>query len=107
MPDRAKLKIGDRIQLLRVPDVDLEQRERELREGREDAGWTANTIERIIRIDPIVTINEIDEMGMPWFDYELPDADGQIEYHSIAIMENKSWRLVKKEGKKRRKKKRS
>jgi hypothetical protein len=38
MPDRTKLKIGDRIRLLRVPQCDLKQRERELREGRKDAG---------------------------------------------------------------------
>jgi hypothetical protein len=48
MPDRTQLKIGDRIRLLRIPQGDLEHRERELRAGAEDAGWTADTIERII-----------------------------------------------------------
>ena len=56
MPDRTALKVGDRIRLLRVPQVDLDQREWELRDGAEDAGITADTIERIIRTNPVVTI---------------------------------------------------
>lgn len=91
MPDRTQLKIGDRIRLLRVPQLDLEQRERELRDAAEDAGWTANTIEQIIAQDPIVTISSIDEYGLPWFEYELKSASGEIHYHSIAIMEDESW----------------
>jgi hypothetical protein len=91
MPDRTRLKIGDRILLLRVPQLDLEQRERELREGAEDAGWTANTIERIIAQDPIVTISSIDGYGRPWFEYELKSASGETEYHSLLIMEDDSW----------------
>jgi hypothetical protein len=94
MPDRTKLKIGDRIRLLRVPEGDAEQRERELREGSEDAGWTADTIERIIAQDPVVTISSIDEHGMPWFEYELTSASGEIEYHSLAIVEDESWRMA-------------
>jgi hypothetical protein len=63
MPDRTQLKTDDRIRLLRVPQADLEQREHELREGVEAAGWTANTIERIILQNPVVTISSIDEYG--------------------------------------------
>jgi hypothetical protein len=91
MPDRTKLKIGDRIRLLCVPARDLEQRERELREGAADAGWTADTIERIIAQDPVVVITSIDEHGLPWFDYELKAPYGEIEHHSLAIMEDESW----------------
>ena len=91
MPDRTKLKIGDRIRLLRVPALDLEQRERELREGREDAGWTADTIERILAQDPVVTISRIDEYGMPWFEYQLKGPGGRVEDHALAIMEDESW----------------
>ena len=94
MPDRTKLKIGDRIRLLRVPAGDLEQRKRELRERVEDAGWTADTIERILVQDPVVSISSIDEYGLPWFEYELKTADGKIEYHSLAIMEDESWFLA-------------
>ena len=91
MPDRTKLKIGDRIRLLRVPQGDIEQRERERREGADHAGWTADTIERIIAQDPVVTISSIDERGLPWFDYELTSRGGEIEHHSLAIMEDESW----------------
>lgn len=91
MPDRTKLKIGDRIRLLRVPQLDLEQRERELRDKVEHAGWTANTIERIIAQDPVVTISWIDDFVSPWFEYALKDDDGEIEHHSLAMMEDESW----------------
>ena len=94
MPDRTKLKIGDRIRLLHVPQGDLEQRQRELREGTEDAGWTANTIERIIAQDSVVTISAIDEYGLPWFEYRLQSPSGDIEDHSLAIMEDESWSMA-------------
>jgi hypothetical protein len=91
MPDRTLLKTGDRIRLLRVPAFDLEKRERELRDGVEDAGWTANTIERILRHNPMVVIDRIDEYGNPWFDYKLVAADGTVEEHFLAIMEDETW----------------
>ena len=91
MPHHTTLMIGDRIRLLRVPQGDLDQRERELREGKDDAGYTADTIERIIAQDPVVTISSIDEYGLPWFQYQLTSPSGEIEYHSLAIMEDESW----------------
>lgn len=94
MPDRTALKPGDKIRLLRVPEWDLRQRERELREGLESAGWTADTVERILLQDPIVLIDRIDEYGSPWFNYELKAADGRIEEHSLAIMEDESWETL-------------
>lgn len=43
MPDRTLLRPGHVIRLLRVPEGDLRQRERETREGTlDDPGWTAN-----------------------------------------------------------------
>lgn len=93
MPDRTKLKVGDRVRLLRVPQSDLDQRERELREHAEDAGLTADTLERILSLDPVVTIAEIDDRGLPWFHCELPGPDGEIHHHSIAIMDDESWCL--------------
>lgn len=65
MRDRTQLKIGDRVRRQRGPQADLEQRERELREGAEAAGWTAGTIERIIAQGPAVTISPIDRYGCP------------------------------------------
>lgn len=77
-----------------MPTGDLQQRERELREAREDAGYTADTIERIIAQDAVVTIVEIDEYGYPWFRYDLRREDGTVEEHSLAIMEDESWEWV-------------
>ena len=90
MPDRTKLRVGDRIRLLAVPAADLAQRARELRGGLDDAGSTADTIERILVEQPIVTISTIDEYGSPWFEVELAQ-DGETEYHSITIMDDDSW----------------
>jgi hypothetical protein len=91
MPDRTTLKVGDRIRLLRVPEADSQQRERELREGAEMPGWTAKTIEQILAHDPVVTISRIDEYGYPWFDYELQTPSDGVHFHSLAIMEGESW----------------
>jgi hypothetical protein len=55
MPDHTELRVGDRIRLLAVPECDLRQREREIATNAEMAGWTADTIERIIAFDPVVT----------------------------------------------------
>lgn len=94
MPDRNRLKIGDQIRLLRLPRADLEQRVREISEGAEMPGWTADTIERIIASDPVVTIKRIDEYGSPWFERRLPSPTGEIEYHSLTIMDDESWEFV-------------
>ena len=91
VPDHTKLKIGDRIRILKVPNCDLEQRKHEIAKGLEDDGWTANTIEGIIAQDPVVTISMIDEYGQGWFEYQLITEDGQIEEHWIAIMDDDSW----------------
>ena len=91
MPDRTKLRVGDRVRLLAVPAADLAQRTREIRDGLDDAGCTADTIERILAEQPIVTISSIDEYGSPWFEVELRQDDGEIAYHSIAIMDDDSW----------------
>ena len=94
MPDRTKLQPGDRIRLLHIPDFDVQQRRRELRAGTENAGWTADTLQRILDADPVVQISHVDEFGTPWFEYELTAVDGVIEYHSIAILDDDSWEPV-------------
>ncbi len=90
MPDRSKLEVGDKIRLLAVPAADLAQRDREIARGLPLAGWTADTIERILAQDPVVVIDHIDEYGLPWFEYLLDDDEGHEE-HSMAIMEDDSW----------------
>ena len=90
MPDRTKLSVGDRIRILAVPTCDLAQREREIATNADMAGWTADTIERIIASDPVVVIELIDEYGTPWFDVALDGDDGE-EHHSLAILDDDSW----------------
>lgn len=92
MPDHTKLRVGDSIRLLAVPEADVLQREREVREAvLDDAGWTADTIERILAQDPVVTISWVDEYGSPWFEYELQRTSAEVEEHFIAIMDDVSW----------------
>lgn len=90
MPDHTELRVGDRIRLLTVPACDLAQREREIATNDEMAGWTADTIERIIASDPVVTIVRIDEYGAPWFEVELEGDDG-THFHSLTILDDDSW----------------
>lgn len=93
MSDKTALKIGDTIRLLNVPKTDEEQRQQELEEGIEDAGWTANTIEQIIAQHPIVEIDTIDEYGSAWFTVTIL-VDGQMEQHSLRVVGDMSWELV-------------
>jgi hypothetical protein len=95
MPDHNILRVGDRIRLLRVSEADLQQRDQELRDRVEMAGWTADTIERIIAKNPVVSIDEIDEYGCPWFHVELTADDGEIEYHALTVMDDESWEFEK------------
>lgn len=94
MPDRSKLRPGDRIRLLSVPAGDLVQRERELVEGLDDAGWTADSLERVIAQSPEVTISRIDEHGQPWFECQIHDFDGSVVVHTFAVVEDLSWAPV-------------
>ncbi len=90
MLDRKKLKIGDKIRLLRVPQGDLDQRRREIANNIDNPGWTANIIELIIAQNPIVEIDSIDEFGQPWFTSEIM-VNGKKEKHTLAINEDESW----------------
>jgi hypothetical protein len=67
MPNPSILHVGDHIRILRVPENDLRQREQELATGAEMAGWTADSIERIIKNHPVVEISEIDAWGCVWY----------------------------------------
>ena len=87
------LKPGERIRLLCVPESDLQQRDRELRVGVEEAGLTANTLERIMSLDPVVTIDRV-EYDMPKFDYEFVGEDGFNEYGTIGICDDESWERI-------------
>ncbi|MCA9166580.1 MAG: hypothetical protein KDB23_02875 [Planctomycetales bacterium] len=91
MPDPKLLKIGDQLRILRVPISDLQQRDRELAENSELAGWTASSIERIIEQTPIVRVSRIDEAGAVWYDATIIGPDGMEESHSLIVYDDDTW----------------
>jgi hypothetical protein len=91
MPNPKTLKIGDRIRILRVPENDLQQRERELAEKVEMAGWTADSIERIIQQTPVVSISRIDEDGCVWYAASIIGPNGQKEEHTLIVYDDDTW----------------
>ncbi len=88
------LNVGDLIRILRVPDADLKQRESEIARDAEMAGWTADTIERIISENPVVRISQIDEYGYPWYEVSLIAVDGEAEEHSLMVYDDETWEKV-------------
>lgn len=93
MPDRNNLKIGDSLRLLRVPEADLAQR---AHEGPRAAGEllpTATILEYLLRHNPIVIIDQIDDYHQPWFSAWVK-TDTDIAYHSLAVMEDDCWEIV-------------
>ena len=94
MPDPKSLRVGDRIRILRVPTLDLQQRERELADNVEMAGWTADAIERIIDQTPIVQIARIDEYGCVWYDATVVGDDETEEHHSLIVYKDDTWERV-------------
>lgn len=85
------LQVGDRIRILRVPDADLRQRERELASSAELAGWTADTIERIVEQDPIVEISRIDEQDCVWYDVTVLGPSRAKEHHTLIVYDDETW----------------
>jgi hypothetical protein len=94
MPDPKTLRIGDRIRILRVPDTDLRQREREIASNAELAGWTADSIELIIAQSPVVQISRIDEDGCVWYDATIIGLAGKEEEHTLIVYNDDTWELV-------------
>ncbi len=76
MPDPLTLQIGDWIRILRVPAADLRQRDREIASNTEMAGWTADSIKRIIEQTPVVEISRIDEDECVWYDATVLGPNG-------------------------------
>lgn len=57
----------------------------EIASNAEMAGWTADSIKRIIAQTPIVQISRIDEYGCVWFDTTITGPDGTEEEHSLTL----------------------
>ena len=95
MPNPPKnIHVGDHIRILRVPDADLKQRKDEIARGAEMAGHTADTIERVIALNPIVKIWQIDEFGYPWYEVSLTADDGEKEEHTLMVYDDGTWEKV-------------
>ncbi|MFO0924345.1 MAG: hypothetical protein U0905_17860 [Pirellulales bacterium] len=92
----TSLRVGDYIRILRVSDADLQQREGELARGAEMAGYTADTIDRIIAENPVVKIWQIDAFGYPWYEVTLIADDGEEEHHMLLIYDDSTWEKVAK-----------
>ena len=91
MPDPKTLHVGDRIRILRVPDGDMRQRQQEIATGAKMAGWTADSIERIIAQTPIVRVSRVDEDGCVWYTATIIGDDGNEEYHELILYEDDTW----------------
>lgn len=94
MPDHNTLKPGDTIRIIAVSKADFEQREREGKQGVEQAGWTANCLEKVIKNNPVVTIDFIDSYGKAWFSCDLEDDEGDLSEHSFVILDDDSWEYI-------------
>ncbi|MEM6380307.1 MAG: hypothetical protein AAF705_19110 [Bacteroidota bacterium] len=93
MPKPNQLETGYKVHLLKVPAADIKQLQWEIENKIENPGWTANTIEIIITQNPIVEIDSIDEYGTPWYSSEIM-VNGKKELHTIAILDEASWKLI-------------
>jgi hypothetical protein len=77
-----------------VPDADLRQREHEIATGVKMAGWTADSIERIIAQTPVVRVSRIDEDGCAWYKTRIIGDDGTEEYHELIIYNDDTWEPI-------------
>ncbi len=94
MPDWKKLRVGDRIRIIAVPAGDQAQYKETKRT------FTVRVLWRLIAKRTIVTINRIDEYAHPWFDYTFKNHRGRLEYHSLTVCDDDSWRRVRPRSKK-------
>ena len=92
MPDRTKLKIGDKIKITGIPEEDLKAHANDTTAGNGMLS-TAAVLEKIMTQYTSVTIDQIDEYGKPWFSVDIK-VKGQTEHHTIAIMDDDSWELM-------------
>ena len=93
MPDPKTLQIGDRIRILRVPQSDLQLRGTEIATSIEMPGWTADSIQRIIKQTPVVRISLIED-GCVWYETTILGPDGTEEIHSLIIYDDDTWEVV-------------
>ena len=80
------LRVGDRIRIVRIPSPDVL--------GFDLRRNTKQFYKRLITLRRIVTVNEIDQWGVPWIQCRIRGDTGKLEYHFLAINDD-SWVRVK------------
>lgn len=58
------------------------------------AGWTADSIERIIAQTPVVQISQIDDDGCVWYETAILGPEGKEERHSLIVYDDDTWEFV-------------
>lgn len=87
MPDPKKLKVGDRVKFVAMPDEWEDPRYTVLPDS------IAFMKTMIARTWPS-RVSRIDEFGTPWICARIRK-DGRLEYHSWGIYEKTGWRVVR------------
>ncbi len=87
MPDPQKLKIGDRVRFVSMP------------EEWDEPGYvihkeTVDFMKIMIRRTWPSRVRELDENGTPWIYARVRDNDGTYQWNSYGIFEQTGWRRV-------------
>lgn len=90
MPDPRKLKVGDKIRFVGLPEEWSVP-------GAAVAPQSVAFMKKMIGRKRPSRIHRIAEDGSPWIQARLRDGDG-IAYHEWGIYEETGWRLVRKKG---------
>ena len=87
MPDPKKLRIGDRVRFVSLPD---EWQDPQYRVLPEDVEFMESMV---VRSWPS-RVCEVDEFGTPWIAARIRK-NGKIEHHIWGILEQSGWRAVR------------
>ena len=74
------LRVGDKIRIVRIPSLFSAQRDHD-----GDWGETFSLHQHLIATEEILAIDQIDEEGRPWIDYQWQETS-----HALA-MDDDSW----------------
>jgi hypothetical protein len=86
MPDPKRLKVGDRVRFVSLPD---EWQDPKYFVHKESVDFMNVMISRSWPS----RVYEIDEYGTPWIEARIR-RKGRVEYHTWGIFERTGWRLV-------------
>ena len=87
MPDPKKLRIGDRVRFVSLPD---EWQDPQYRVLPEDVDFMESMVARSWPS----RVYEVDEFGTPWISARLRK-NGEVEHHTWGLLERTGWRVVK------------